>query len=172
MRAGGLMYKPKNLERWRLPKDYAGASWPEYYSSGVGQSRDSDCGEASNFDAMLKLLGGESATVQVVRENHWAVGWVEWIAIYHLDSKALQVADEAMARLEDYPLLDDEDHSQREWEECERVWSDCYRDRDRIKYLREHAHCPAETFGQLRAAVTGDWGEASRLLNSPTDIIY
>jgi hypothetical protein len=107
------MYKPKNLERWRLPKDYAGASWPEYYSAGVGQHRDSDCAEQSNFDAMLRLLGGESDTVVVVRENHWAVGWVEWIAIYHCDYKALQIADEAVARLEDYPLLDDDDHSVR-----------------------------------------------------------
>jgi len=164
------VYKPKNLERWRLPKDYAGAHWPEYYSSGVGQSRDSDCGEASNFDAMLKLLGGESATVQVVRENHWAVGWVEWIAIYHLDSKALQVADEAMARLEDYPLLDDEDHSEREYDECERVWSDCFNEGERIRYLRKR-HCTSG-FRELRAAVQGDWSAACRLLPYATDLIY
>jgi hypothetical protein len=121
---------------------------------------------------MLKLLGGESATVQVVHEGHWAVGWVEWIAIYHLDSKALQAADIAAASLEDYPILDEEDYSNREYEECERVWSDVYNTGERLRYLRNHAHIPAETFGQLRAAVTGDWSEASRLLNSPTDIIY
>jgi hypothetical protein len=166
------MYRPKNLERWRLPKYYAGAHWPEYYSAGVGRSRDSDCGEESNFDAMLGLLGGESPTVRIVREGHFLCGWVEWIAIYHLDEKALRAADAAVARLEDYPVLDEDDYCQREWDECERVWSDCYRERDRIKYLREHAHYPAETFGQLRAAVAGDWSEASRLLNSPTDIIY
>jgi hypothetical protein len=164
------MYKPKNLERWRLPKDYAGASWPEYYSSGVGQSRDSDCGEASNFDAMLKLLGGESDTVVVVRERHWAVGWVEWIAIYHLDSKALQVADEAMARLEDYPLLDDEDHSEREWQECERVWSDCFNERERIRYLRDN-RCTSG-FRDLRRAVQGDFGAACSLLPDPSSLIY
>jgi hypothetical protein len=56
--------------------------------------------------------------------------------------------------------------------QCERVWSDCYNDSDRLKYLRKHARYAAESFGQLRAAVTGDWSEASRLLNSPTDIIY
>ncbi len=164
------MYKPKNLERWRLPKDYAGASWPEYYSSGVGQSRDSDCGEASNFDAMLKLLGGESDTVVVVRERHWAVGWVEWIAIYHLDSKALQVADEAAARLEDYPILDEDDYSQREYDECERVWSDCFNEGERIRYLRKR-HCTSG-FRELRAAVQGDWSAACSLLPCPNELIY
>lgn len=164
------MYKPKNLERWKLPKDYGGAHWPEYYSAGVGQHRDSDCAEQSNFDAMLQLLGGESDTVQAVRENHWAVGWVEWIAIYHLDSKALQIADDAVGRLEDYPILDEEDYSNREYEECERVWSDAYNESDRVRYLRER-RCTTG-FRQLRAAVAGDWSAACNLLPCPTDLIY
>lgn len=165
------MYKPKNLERWKLPKDYGGAHWPEYYSAGVGQHRDSDCAEQSNFDAMLQLLGGESDTVHVVRENHWVVGWVEWIAIYHLDSKALQVADDAVGRLEDYPILDEEDHSRREWEEVERVWSDCYSQRERIRYLRERRATTG--FRELRAAVNGDAGAAWHLVSDLTgDLLY
>jgi DNA invertase Pin-like site-specific DNA recombinase len=36
----------------------------------VGQSRDSDCLEQSNFAVMLHELGGESDTVIVVRESH------------------------------------------------------------------------------------------------------
>jgi hypothetical protein len=31
---------PKHLKRWTLPSHYLGASWSEYYSAGVGQSRD------------------------------------------------------------------------------------------------------------------------------------
>ena len=31
---------PKHLKRWTLPSHYFGASWSEYYSAGVGQSRD------------------------------------------------------------------------------------------------------------------------------------
>ena len=164
------MYQPKNLERWKYPKDYFGAEWYDYYSAGVGQHRDSDCAEQSNFDAMLKLLGGESETVQVVRENHFLVGWVEWIAIHQDDEKALKIADDAISSLEDYPLLDEEDYSQREWDECERVWSDAYNESERVRYLRKN-RCTTG-FRQLRAAVAGDWSEACRLLPSPTDLIY
>ena len=71
--------EPKHLERWSMPPSYFGASWADYYSAGVGQSRDSDCLEQSNFALMLEALRGESETVIVVRESHWAVGWVEWI---------------------------------------------------------------------------------------------
>lgn len=164
------MYVPEHLERWTMPKYYFGAEWPEYYSAGVGRSRDSDCGEESNFDAMLQGLGGESETVQVVRESHWAVGWVEWIAIHESDEQALRAADAMKASLEDYPILDEEDHSRREWEECERVWSDCYSASERLRYLRKN-RC-TEGFRDLRAAVNGDWHAAANLLPCPSEIIY
>lgn len=164
------MYVPEHLERWTMPRDYFGAEWPEYYSAGVGRSRDSDCAEESNFDAMLQGLGGESATVQVVRESHWAVGWVEWIAIHESDEQALRAADAMKASLEDYPILDEEDHSRREWEECERVWSDCYSVSERLKYLRKN-RC-TEGFRELRAAVNGDWHAAANLLSCPSELIY
>lgn len=164
------MYQPERLERWTLPRDYFGAEWPDYYSAGVGRSRDSDCLEESNFYAMLAELGGESDTVHVVRESHWAVGWVEWIAIHESDEKALRAADRLRQSLDDYPVLDEEDHSRREWEECERVWSDCYSTGERVKYLRKQ-RCTAG-FRELRAAVNGDWSAAASLLPCPTEIIY
>jgi hypothetical protein len=164
------MYQPERLERWKLPRDYFGAEWPEYYSAGVGRSRDSDCLEESNFDAMLAELGGESDTVHVVRESHWAVGWVEWIAIHESDEKSLRAADEQCKRLEDYPVLDEEDYSLREFEECERTWGDCYTVSERIALLRRNS-CTSG-FRALRAAVNGDWSEACRLLPCPSDIIH
>jgi hypothetical protein len=164
------MYVPEHLERWKLPQYYSGAEWPEYYSAGVGRSRDSDCGEESNFDAMLKGLGGESETVQVVREGHFLCGWVEWIAIHESDETALRAADAMKSSLEDYPILDEEDYCQREFDECERVWSDCFNESDRIQYLRKN-RCTTG-FRSLRAAVSGDWSEACSLLPSPSDLIY
>ena len=92
----------KHLKRWERPRHYFGAEWPDYYSAGVEQSRDSDGLEQSNFAVMLRALGGESKTVIVVRESRWAVGWVEWIAIAELDAVALGIADAACARLADY----------------------------------------------------------------------
>lgn len=126
---------PKHLKRWTQPKDYFGAEWSSYYSAGVGQSRDSDCLEQSNFAVMLAALGGESETVIVVRESHWAVGWVEWIAVHELDTVALAKADEQCARLELYPVLDEEDWSRREFDEQYETWENAGL-QGRIDYCR------------------------------------
>ncbi len=104
-----LPYEPKHLKPWTMPANYIGECWPATYSAGVGQSRDSDALQRSNFACALEALGGTSETVQVVRENHWAVGWVEWIAIHQDDEIALKIADALQERLEEYPILD-EDH--------------------------------------------------------------
>src|SRR5688572_21906331 len=108
------MYEPTYLKRWTLPSHYFGEHWPEYYGSGCGQSRDSDALERSNFACMLAALGGESDTVQVVRESHWAVGWVEWIAIHQDDETALRIADGIAERLRDYPVVDESHYSETE----------------------------------------------------------
>ena len=158
----------QHLRRWKLPDSYFGAEWPEYYVA-YGHHRDSDVLTESNFYSMLRMLGGESGTVRVIRESHWAVGWVEWIGIHQSDEKSLRAADQALADLEDYPILDESDFSEREDAECERVWSDCYRERERLEYLRERG-CTTG-FRELRAAVNGDWGAAANLLPCPSDLI-
>jgi hypothetical protein len=163
------MYQPERLERWKMPPDYFGAEWPEYFSAGVGRSRDSDCLEESNFHAMLAALGGESDTVQVVRESHWAVGWVEWIAIHESDEKSLRTADRLRSDLDDYPILDEEDFSEREEHECEVMWRMGFHPSDRIRRLRDSG-CTTG-FRELRAAVNGDWHAAASLLPCPSDII-
>jgi len=112
-----------SVKRWTLQHCYMGAHWDNCYSSGVGRSRDSSCLEESNFDAMLKILGeSEKETVQIVRESHWLVGWVEWIAIHESDEKSLATAREACERLNNYPVLDEEDFSAREWEKSANYW--------------------------------------------------
>lgn len=131
-------YEPTNLKLWTMPDHYFGEVWPGYYSSGVGQSRDSQALERSNFKVMLELLGGETETVIVVRESHWAVGWVEWIAIHQDDGAALKIADKAQARLENYPVLSDDDYSETEMEEANDVWTNCYNDAERLAYIRDH----------------------------------
>ena len=130
------MYEPKHLHRWTMPECYFGEEWPEYFSSGFGQSRDSDCLERSNFEIALAKLGGETDTVIVVRERHWAVGWVEWIAIHQDDELALVTGDELRERCEDYPVLDDEHLSNLEAEEANDVWHQCYSDAERLAYIR------------------------------------
>lgn len=166
------MYEPKHLRRWTMPEHYFGASWVNHYSSGVGRSRDSDCLEESNFHAMLAALGGESDLVTVVRESHWAVGWVEWIAIEADGSsesdEALQIADAQKARLADYPVLDESDWSEREEEAANEVWTNCYDWHARIEYIRAHrSQFDFRDYRDLLGCVRGQYfaGYASELLN-------
>lgn len=119
-----------------MPSHYFGEVWPDYYSSGVGQSRDSDALERSNFATMLRSLGGESETVIVVRESHWAVGWVEWIAIHATDDASLRQADELKGSLADYPVLDEEHFSDLEYTEAADYWESCS-PRERVRMAME-----------------------------------
>lgn len=163
-----MTYEPKHLRRWTMPDHYFGEVWPDYYSSGVGQSRDSDALEESNFRSMLKILGGESETVLVIHESHWAVGWVEWIAIHESDSKALELADETKAALEDYLVIDDNDFSELEQEHADQTWRECFSDADRLKYIRDHrSQFEFHAYGDLISCVRGRYfaGYASELLS-------
>lgn len=116
------MYQPQHLKRWKLPSSYFGAEWPEYYVF-LSQHRDSDSLTRSNFICGLKAIGGESETVQVVRESHWAVGWVEWIAIHQDDEQALREADAIAEKLEDYPVVNEDHWSELEWNEAQDYWA-------------------------------------------------
>ena len=163
-----MMYAPSHLKLWTMPANYFGAVWPATYSAGLGQSRDSDTIERSNFACMLKALGGESDTVQVVRERHWAVGWVEWIAIHQDNEAALKIADDVQERLADYPVVNEEHWSELEQEDANLTWQNCYSPQERIDYIREHRsqfefHDMADLIGCVRGQYFA--GYASELLN-------
>ena len=91
------------MKKWSMPDSYFGATWPDYFVF-LGQNRDSDVLTRSNFRTALKALGGEDGDdVVVVRESHWAWGWVESIAILDSNEAAIKLANEMEARLDDYP---------------------------------------------------------------------
>lgn len=118
------------VKPWTLPQCYVGAEWRGFYSAGFGQSRDSDVLERSNFQVACNRLmtldsdtpDGEECTVQIVRENHWAVGWVEWIAIHESNAPALDLARELCSKANDYPILDESHFSDLEWSEANDYW--------------------------------------------------
>jgi hypothetical protein len=148
-------FTPTRLKRWTMPDSYFGAKWPDYYSAGVGQSRDSDALERSNFECMLKALGGETETVIVVEESHWAVGWVQWIAIHESDGKALAIADDIRSNLDDYPIVNEDHFSELEWNEAADYW-DSLSAQQKVSmaaYERSRCHWLAATpvwpFGRL-----------------------
>jgi len=86
----------------------------------VSQTRDSDTLSRSNFACAVQQLGA-SDDVQVHRFGHWGPGWYELILV-RPDSPAQTVAEEIEAALENYPVLDDEHHSNLELEAAADAW--------------------------------------------------
>lgn len=85
----------------------------------LGRNRGSDTVSRSNFICALAKLGGESDTVKVVREGHWACGWIEWIAIHESDTKALNEARAMIEALKRYPVLNEGHWSELDYNESE-----------------------------------------------------
>ena len=85
----------------------------------IGRNRDSGILAESNFDAFLDAMGGESETLEIHRFGHWGCGWFE-IVLVHPDRE--DEVDEIEGALADYPVLDDSDYSEREWEAITDYW--------------------------------------------------
>jgi hypothetical protein len=128
-------YQPTHLKRWQTPECYIGQAWDSYYVF-LSQHRDSDCLTRSNYRVAFNRLhaasvefeedlykkGSEEAGVLSVRESHWAVGWVEWLAIHQDNEEALRMADTMAAAIADYPALCEDDWCALEDEEACEAW--------------------------------------------------
>lgn len=64
------------------------------------------------------------------------VGWVEWVAIHESNTAALELAEELMAKLEDYPALDEEHWSMMEAELVDGYWAKMPL-QERIQYCQD-----------------------------------
>ena len=85
----------------------------------TGQNKGCELWKHSNFDAAVKILGGESDTVEIHRFTHWSCGWLEIILVH--PSRENEVSD-IQERLEKYSLLDYEDYSNRQWASAYDCW--------------------------------------------------
>lgn len=174
-----MNYTPQNLERWKLPRHYFGAHWYGYFVAPVARNRDSDTITESNWAVQWERLeplaafnagdddGEEGKSPCIVRESHWLCGWVEWVAIHETNEATLREADAIAAKLESYPVLSEEHWSDLETKEANRVWRDCYRERDRVEYIRENrGQFEFHSFADLLGCVRGKYfaGYASELL--------
>jgi hypothetical protein len=88
----------------------------------IARSRDSELLEESNFATVKNDLEKQfPGDVENVHSSHWAVGWVDELAVRMLDKKgkvtpAGIAALEWQEKLDDYPVADEEDYSEREAE--------------------------------------------------------
>lgn|SRR3990172_5082691 len=130
----------QHLKKWTTPRYYLGEEYPDWYVV-IGHSRGSHLLDHVNFDSVLKALGGESDTVQVVRASHFASGWVEWIGVHESDVKSLEKAEALMKQLDDYPILDEEEFTMREDEAADALWKEMGSD-ERKQLLQENGEDP------------------------------
>jgi len=130
------------------------------------RSRDSDLLTESNWDSALKSLGGESDSVVIHRFGHWACGWWEALCV-EPGTDAHNTALDLEAALASYPVLDEEDWSERQENEAQSIWTDCYNERERLEYVREHRYqFDFNSFSDLLAVIRGKYfnGYASELI--------
>ena len=103
------------------------AYWGECVGWGevIGQHRDSEPLERSNFDVIRKDLESRfPQDVTVESSSHWAVGWTETVLV-RPESEAWTAALEWRERLAQYPVADDEDYSRVEWEDSVETIREC-----------------------------------------------
>jgi len=135
------------LNKAGWPNSYYG-DFPTYYVF-LGRSRDSDLWEESNFLAALDLLGGESDDIIIERAGHWAVGWVEHIAINPCNADKVKIAENIRERLESYPVLDEEDFCEREFEEYSQEFND-YCNRELRAWCDDNEDIPQNVIDKAR----------------------
>lgn len=90
----------------------------------VIEHRDSGLAQKSNAKTIVKILENDPSLEgewELVSCNHWAVGWVEHLSFRVVDkdgkpSRVARVIKGLFDSMEEYPILDDEDHSRMEYE--------------------------------------------------------
>ena len=137
------------LAQYTRPADYSGPSWDGWLVAPCAIHRDSPILDVSNWDTMCAALeahddgqtavnsyGDECPTVAYVRSSHWAVGWVEVCYIHPSNVGAVGCAEKLASRLESYPILNEDDLGQREQDNANDVWRNCYTTTERLKAAR------------------------------------
>ena len=125
---GTTRLRPRGIRTADLPY-YRGRPDAGFMSGGFGISRDSDALERSNYAAAWSAYRRAGVNVRADGFNHWAVGWIDEM-IVPISRAAVEVLAELRGRLESYPVLDDEDYSQREWDDNHPSDSECYAGED------------------------------------------
>ena len=130
----------QHSEQARAVARASGADWDTYATehawSGValgpvGQHRDSDAIERSNYRVILADLTERFGdAVSIASFGHWAVGWVEELTHDNGRDDVNAAVAEWRERLDSYPVADDDDYSATEWADNHPDDGRCYAEAD------------------------------------------
>jgi hypothetical protein len=110
--------------------NFIGERIPETKLVLLTRNRDSNLLAQSNWETVLKYLGGESGEnddgshdgIEIVRHGHWACGWIEYMLIDSRNAELVKLAESVEEKLSDYPVFDDDDYSQRQFNFAMEYW--------------------------------------------------
>ena len=103
----------------------------ERWGPTISKSRDSGPLEESNFQAITQdMLERFPEDTRIVLSTHWGFGWVEQLFVRHYDDNGPTPAHEAIMqwhdKLSNYPVANEEDFSQREYDSQLELLTSCY----------------------------------------------
>lgn len=145
--------------------DRSGAFLPErQHWFVVPLSRTRDCGplDDSNFEtalAMLEDVDPDGEHYEAHSFGHWACGWFEIILVDPQHPATVEAAEGIAAALEDYPVLDEHDYSERQYEALNEAWQ-WLSMRDRIQlcadaglsiFAARREYAPADDSGHIES---------------------
>jgi hypothetical protein len=141
--------------------DYIGKRFDDYYIL-YSHHRDSKIYEESNYHSLIKLCEKMGIKYIEINSNHWAVGWVEQIAIHEEDYLSIEKANDPLEQLKEYPLVDEADYESRIDERREEIEKEIKGDLkskfennnmtfpEKKKYAKETWHIDLEKTGSIR----------------------
>lgn len=147
---------------WKHPANYGGHS-PEGHYCIYSQNRDSDSVTRSNYRKILEELKSldklhnveDEPSVYDFRAGHWACGWVEYIIVRNdAPQIILECAGEFICAIADYPVYDDEDHSELQLTEAAQYWQ-TLSVKERAELIRD-TQCGASIFAARRDELPAD----------------
>ena len=112
------------LERWKRQSNYMGEDFSDYFVV-LGINRDSNTLDRSNFVVALERLehiSHKEGNLIAPRFSHWGVGWIELIMVREGAEALIEVAEDIVDALNEYPVLDEEHWGMLQWEEAVAWW--------------------------------------------------
>ena len=118
--------------RWRSSSNYGGQDLSNYFCV-LGRSRDSGLLETSNWEVGQTEFKQFDSGWEVFGFNHWACGWIDELMVHEDAPEAVLIlAANIHGQLEAYPILDEEDHSNREYKAAEEGIAEAYKSYKRL----------------------------------------
>lgn len=141
---------------WDSYSNYTGEIPPKDLLVVMTRTRGADLLTESNWEVALKRLGGESDDVVIHRFGHWACGWWEALCV-QAGTESEKQGERIVEKIKGYPVLDEDDFSERETNEANRVWRDCYNPKQRVEYIRDNGGADFRSFADLRSCIRGEY---------------